>query len=156
MLQEVLENTRDEFNEIPDVRNQGQNNGIRESKIIRMKLPLQIQRQGTDSQSTIEGADIFFAKQFFQNDLVRRGKGDNEVLVHTNKIENKSDKKDDLENVPFVLRKEAETPRLPMKVNFQFDVPSSSPRPTGIPYVYSDNAGSFTQRPTLSKTFIIY
>jgi len=153
VLQRVLENTRDEFNEIPDVENREQNDKIQESKIIRMKLPLQIHRQGTESSSAIEGADIFFAKQFFQNDLVRRGKGDNEVLVHTNQIESQNKKTEGLVDVPFVIAKGTEIPNMPMKVNFKFDAPTSPPRPTGVPYVYSDTANiPFTKRPTPSDS----
>ena len=38
-----------------------------------------------------------------------------------------------------------------MKVNFNFDVPSSTLRPTGVPYVYSDiTTRPFTRRPAQS------
>merc|ERR1712013_700317 len=153
VLKQVLENTRDEFNEIPDVKNSEQNDKIQESKIIRMKLPLQVHRQGTDSSSTIEGADIFFAKQFFQNDLVRKGKDENEVVVHTNQNKNDDDNDNATINgdVPFVVSKVTEKPKLDMKVNFNFDVPSSTMRPTGVPYVYSDIiTRPFTRRPPQS------
>jgi len=151
VLKQVLENTRDEFNEIPDVKNSEQNDKIQESKIIRMKLPLQVHRQGTDSSSTIEGADIFFAKQFFQNDLVRKGKDDNEVVVHTNQNKNDNDKAEIDGDVAFEVSKVTETPKLDMKVNFNFDVPSSTMRPTGVPYVYSDiTTRPFTRRPPQS------
>eukprot|EP00092_Neocalanus_flemingeri_P008163 GFUD01008803.1.p1 GENE.GFUD01008803.1~~GFUD01008803.1.p1 ORF type:complete len:1002 (+),score=221.94 GFUD01008803.1:543-3548(+) len=148
VLKRIFENTRDQFNEITDVKNQD----IRESKIIRLKIPINISRQGTDSISTIESEDVFFAKQFFQNDLVRRGNNENEVLIHTNKIENKSDNKDPHAiNFPFNLAEESDQSESDMRINFQFDVPSPPPHPTGVPYVYSDSASiRFTKRPTPS------
>ena len=67
-----------------------------------MKLPVKISRQGNGSLSTIQGADIFFAKQFFQRDFVKQGRNKNEVLIHTNKIENKSKDRNHPEiSVPF-------------------------------------------------------
>ena len=88
VLKKVLENTQDQTNEISNNANDKLN--IQESKIIRMKLPVKISRQGNGFLSTIQGADIFFAKQFFQRDLVKQGRNKNEVLIHTNKIEKKA------------------------------------------------------------------
>jgi len=150
VLKKVLENTQDHTNEISDNANDKPN--IQESKIIRMKLPVKISRQGNGSLSTIQGADIFFAKQFFQRDLVKQGRNKNEVLIHTNKIENKSKERNHPAiSVPFNFVKESDAEKFDMKVNFQFDVPSSTPRPTGVPYVYSDAANiHVTKRPTQS------
>ena len=152
VLKEVLENTQDRFNEISDNENEEPNQNIQESKIIRMKLPVRFARKGNDSISTIEGADIFFAKQFFQHDLVRRGPSEDEVIIHTNKVENNGDEKNHHSiDIPFKLAKETDEPKIDMKVNFKFDVPSPSIRPTGVPYVYSDTANiRFASRPTPS------
>ena len=49
-----------------------------------MKLPLKFARQEDKTKSTIEGADIFFAKQFFQHDLLRAKHNENDK----NKIKN--------------------------------------------------------------------
>merc|ERR1711867_181196 len=66
VLKKVLENTKEKFNEISDVKNKKPNDGVKGSKFVRMKLSLKLARQENKTKSTIEGADIFFAKQFSQ------------------------------------------------------------------------------------------